>query len=427
MKNLHISFIFLLSCLLAIGQSNWKTKAPFPGVARHHPIAFSLIGNGYVLAGTAGAQAGGADTYVKDFYRYDPISNTWTKMADFPGVARSFSYAVTNDGKAYVGFGISSTNQYLNDLWEYDPIANTWKQLASCSCVGRFHPAFVSTANGKLFVGAGGSATGNRKDWYEYNISSNSWLKHPDLPGDTRHHPYFFGIGTDAYVGMGHGTTFVPGFRLTSTNIYNDFYKFNTVNNSWTKLSDFPGEGRVAGSQFNNGKYGYIISGENEQHQNFDSGYFYQYTPDLDSWIKQESHPGNGSRWATGTFVVDNMVYLVGGEDASGLRLNEMLSFDLSTIEEEETDPNLNVGVESLFGESNFQMFPNPASDVLNFQIDSDSETSVCLFDLNGKLITKQTISKSESTISLVELDPGIYIVQIDNEGVIVRERLIKN
>ena len=72
-------------------------------------------------------------------------------------------------------------------------------------------------------------------------------------------------------------------------------------------------------------------------------------------------------------------------------------------------------------------MFPNPATDVLYFQIDSDSETSVCLFDLNGKLIIKQTISKSESTISLVELEPGMYVVQIDNEGVIVRERLIKN
>jgi len=427
MKKIALCSILLISSIMAHSQANWTTKAPFPGTARHHPITFSLLDYGYVLAGVAGAQAGvGQDSYVKDFYRYDPINDSWTKLADFPGAARGFSYAVTNNGKAYVGFGISSTNQYLNDLWEYDPITNSWKQLASCTCDARFHPAFVSTNNGKLFVGAGGSATGNRKDWYEYNIASNTWIKQPDLPGETRHHPYYFGIGTDAYVGFGHGSVFVPGFRMTSTNIYKDFYKFNTLDNTWTKLNDFPGEGRVAGGQFDNGKYGYIISGENEQHQNFANGDFYQYLVDTDSWVKQKSHPGNGSRWATGTFVIDDVIYLVGGEDASGLRLNQMLAYDLSTIEEEEEEIDINVGVESFVNGTKIQLFPNPATDVLTVRIDSDDETSISLFDLKGKLVLDQTVTNSETSISVSHLDPGMYIVQIENEGVLTRERIIK-
>ena len=76
---------------MAHSQANWTTKAPFPGTARHHPITFSLLDYGYVLAGVAGAQAGvGQDSYVKDFYRYDPINDSWTKLADFPGAARGF-------------------------------------------------------------------------------------------------------------------------------------------------------------------------------------------------------------------------------------------------------------------------------------------------------------------------------------------------
>ena len=90
MKNLYLSSILVLSSLLAIGQFNWKTKASFPGAARHHPITFALDGNGYVLAGVT-------TTMVKDFYRYDPLSDSWTKMADFPGPARGFAYAVTNN------------------------------------------------------------------------------------------------------------------------------------------------------------------------------------------------------------------------------------------------------------------------------------------------------------------------------------------
>lgn len=422
MKSLYFSAIFILSSVLSIGQLNWNTKAPFPGVARHHPITFALDGNGYVLAGVT-------TTMVKDFYRYAPLSDSWTKMADFPGPARGFAYAVTNNGKAYVGFGRSITNQILKDLWEYDPTTNTWIELTSCTCAARFHPAFVSTTNGKLFVGAGGSATGNLNDWYEYDISTDSWKKHANIPGNTRHHPYYFGIGTDAYVGFGHGSTFVPGFRLASTNIYNDFYRFNSVDGTWTKMSDFPGEGKVAGAQFDSGKYGYIISGEDEGHQNYDSGYFYQYIPTTDTWEKQESHPGD-SRWATGTFVIDQVVYLVGGQDSRSVNTNEMVSYDLTLIDNVVDDDDLigtnfvNVS-ENEYGQR-FQMFPNPAAGILNFRIDSDSETAVSLFDLNGKLVLSEFLSNSASSISLMELDPGMYIVQIENEGVIVRERLIK-
>ncbi len=420
MKNLYLSSILVLSSLLAIGQFNWKTKASFPGAARHHPITFALDGNGYVLAGVT-------TTMVKDFYRYDPLSDSWTKMADFPGPARGFAYAVTNNGKAYVGFGISTTNQNLKDLWEYDPTTNTWVELTSCTCAARFHPAFVSTTNGKLFVGAGGSATGNLNDWYEYDIAADSWKQHSNIPGNTRHHPYYFGIGTDAYVGFGHGSTFVPGFRLASTNIYNDFYKFNSIAGTWTKMSDFPGEGRVAGAQFDSGKYGYIISGENEQHQNFDSGHFYQYIPDTDTWSKQESHPGD-SRWATGTFIIDQVVYLVGGEDSRSMAMNEMVAYDLTLIDnvEKDVDENDFVSVFEKYNAQRFELFPNPAVAVLNFRIDSDSETAVSLFDLNGKLVLSEVFSNSASSISLVEIDPGMYTVQIENEGVVVRERLIK-
>ena len=53
------------------------------------------------------------------------------------------------------------------------------------------------------FVGCG-SNTANLGDWWEYDINSDSWSQKPDIPGNDRHHPYYFGIGNYAYVGFGH-------------------------------------------------------------------------------------------------------------------------------------------------------------------------------------------------------------------------------
>lgn len=48
----------------------------FPGEARNNAIAFVLNGKGYVGLGT------NSTTMFKDFYEYDPATDTWTKIAD---------------------------------------------------------------------------------------------------------------------------------------------------------------------------------------------------------------------------------------------------------------------------------------------------------------------------------------------------------
>ena len=36
-------------------------------------------------------------------------------------------------------------------------------------------------------------------DWWEYDIQQNSWSQKTSLPGNDRHHPFYFGIG-DLYM-----------------------------------------------------------------------------------------------------------------------------------------------------------------------------------------------------------------------------------
>jgi len=391
MKSFYILLISLISFHVS-AQGNWEKKSSIPGVARHHPVTFALNGKGYVATGLASPSF-----LLQDFFEYDPTTDTWTQKTSFPGIARSFAYGVTHNGKAYLGFGLGTGNQRLNDFWEYDPATDQWTQLSDCGCTGRRHPAMVATDNGKIFVGMGDDLNGDQNDWWEYDIATNTWTQKGSLPGPRRHHPYYFGIGSDTYVGFGH----------SGLNIYNDFYRYNSVSETWTQMRDFPGEARVAGAQFNYDAYGYIISGEGADHQNLDSGEFFRYDPRLDSWFEQEVHPGPG-RWATGTFVIDDMVYLVAGEDDRSIMLNDMWAYDLKrTTVIAGSDENLS-------SDEEIKAYPNPVSNTLYLNIQSTYTYSVNGFD--GKTIMTGEADQLNKRIDMTELNAGIYLLQLSSE-----------
>jgi len=133
-----------------------------------------------------------------DFYQYDPVSDQFTQLDDFPGGARSFAIGDTWNGKAYFGFGSNDT-QLLGDLWEFDPVTQAWTELATCPCTPRRHPALIAH-NGKVFVGLGGSITGDRNDWWIYDIPTDTWTEAAEFPSLRRHHPYQFAIDDYVYV-----------------------------------------------------------------------------------------------------------------------------------------------------------------------------------------------------------------------------------
>jgi N-acetylneuraminic acid mutarotase len=313
----NIGIVMPIALLLVYGCTTndlapikWTKKADLPLIidARHHPVTFSIGGFGYYGLGSsyfATCGSAGPNNSMADFYRYDPAQDSWKKLKNFPGGSRSFSYGVTYNGKAYLGFG--QGGGFKNDLWEYDPTNDSWKELMPCPCAAREHPAMVQL-NDKIYVGMGNeSLYTNLKDWWEYDITNNLWGKKDDLPGPARHHPFYFSIGEYAYVGFGHGTLNVDGKY-----IYRDFYQYDPIQESWTRLNNFPGMARVAGTQFTYKGKGYVLSGDNNTHNSFLTGEFWCYDPLTDSWKQLDSHPGT-SRWAPGSFVIDNKLFFTSG------------------------------------------------------------------------------------------------------------------
>lgn len=395
-----LPFFFFLITTSVIGQS-WEPVASLPETAsiRHHPITFSIGGVGYLVAGTKPSVG-----VLKDFYSYDPDTDSWTVLPDFPGSARGYSYGVTTDTKGYLGFGYFENEETfegtaLSDLWEYDPETEVWTELASCPCAARYHPAMVQV-NDKIYVGLGGSDFGDLDDWWEYDIATDTWSEKTDFPSTERHHPYYFAIGDFVYVGFGHH----------ESTIFNDFYRYDPSTDSWTTMATLPEQGRVAGTQFSYEGKGYILSGQGETHTNLPTGEFWEYDPDADDWTELTAHPGGG-RWAPGSFLIDDEIFFTCGQANTGEK-RDMMVFNLSPLAGLAEEKPLN----------QIRLYPNPSNGLVTISADSPFENAD-IFDSSGRLLS--SINLTGNSINLENLNPGIYTIRLTAGDLVKTERIV--
>ncbi|MDP5172293.1 MAG: T9SS type A sorting domain-containing protein [Bacteroidia bacterium] len=91
-----------------------------------------------------------------------------------------------------------------------------------------------------------------------------------------------------------------------------------------------------------------------------------------------------------------------------------------------EEDLHVSVDQESLAG--SVLMYPNPASSQFSLQVSQPQllPASLTVFDMRGKAILVRELTSSESVISIGDLPPGIYIVQVSAPGrAAFREKLL--
>lgn len=407
---ISFSLLFSASALL-LAQNGWVQKDSMPANAeRHHPVTWAIGDTAYVLTGTTNGAF-----QSKDFYLYDGPSDSWTTLSDFPGPARSFAYGEAYNGKGYIGFGASQISGYLNDLWEYDPETQTWIELATCPCTGRRHPAFVIN-DGKIYVGLGDGNTGNLNDWWVYDIATDTWGQLPNLPGPQRHHPFHFSVGNNVYAGFGHGNS-----------IFDDWYRFNPADSSWTETTDtlpFPGQARVAGTEFSHLDKGYVLSGDGATHANMQEGEFWEYDPAVNSWTQLPSHPG-AARWAPSCFVLNNTLYFLAGEDNQDQVRRDMWAYELP---EPEDDDSVDVAVpETVQAEDLLKLYPNPAQNQISIKSTqlTRGNTVINIFNMQGKLVLEQNYS--EKNIDIEALTDGVYFLRtIHQNGKTGQAKFIK-
>lgn len=100
-------------------QNVWNQRASIPGSARWQSSAFSINNMGYLIGG-----ASAYDVYynlLNDLWTYNPNSDSWTRLEDFPGEPRAGATVFVIGDKAYFGTGLGNPSGLLKDFWEFDP------------------------------------------------------------------------------------------------------------------------------------------------------------------------------------------------------------------------------------------------------------------------------------------------------------------
>lgn len=307
-----LPLLFPLIALLCAGQDNWTEQAAFKAGTRYGAFAFSIGNKGYV--GTGSNDTG---SYKSDFWEYDAASNSWTQLADFGGGIRSYGIGFSIGNKGYAGTGISASYNWKEDMWEYDPLSNTWAQKDSFPVGPRYHFA-AFTIGTKAYLGTGeyreGPWTNSTyyHDFWEFDPArepDSQWKQKADVPMEGRTAAKGFSIGNKGYIGFG---VYYYDTRM------NDLWEYDPPTDTWTRKADLPAEGRYEPALFSlNGK-GYLVGGHYYTALK-DVWEFDPAAPEATAWTRLTDFPGDGRSFAVGLTIGQSGFVGLGSNNVTSL------------------------------------------------------------------------------------------------------------
>jgi len=287
------------------GQNGWSKMSNFPGIARRNVISFTIGHYAFVGLGDNGS------TTYSDFYRWDQTTNIWKQIPDYPGGGNITPISFSINGKGYVGLGEDGgTTKYAN-LFQYDTLTNSWTPKASLPSAGRYSAASFSVGHNGYMVG-GASATGYLDESWVYDANADQWTQNPNtFPGGKMEVLCAFAIGNKGYVGCGwDGSSTRKGF-----------WQYDNTSDVWSPIPDFPVSvgltevlhGFVIGSK------GYVCSGLENVNLNKPLPYGFAYDTLSKTWTQFTSMAANKIGHAySAEFSIGNFGYLCSGQDSTG-------------------------------------------------------------------------------------------------------------
>jgi N-acetylneuraminic acid mutarotase len=196
--------------------NTWNAKTMMPGLPRYGAAGFALGSKGYICCGNQGSANG---PFANDLLEYNPLTDVWVTKASFPGAAR---YGMTNaafilDNKAFVGLGARLSTQYefYKDFYRFNPDSNSWMRIADYPGEASGYPVAFGIC-GFGYVGTGQANGQAATDLWRYDSHSNTWSKSSPFGGGDRWVMTSCVMGNKAYVGTG----------FDFNNYFNDWWEF---------------------------------------------------------------------------------------------------------------------------------------------------------------------------------------------------------
>ncbi len=328
----HFKIITSALIVFATVACNDYSKSPYPSISfqsissmpdngRASAVAWSIDGKGYVALGRSNEKSkikGGARTQLRDCWSYDPTTDQWTRIADFPDTPRVKAIAAVVNRKAYVGLGydiekIFSTDggdnkpANLRHFWCYDPTTNKWTQMAdfpssaSNACVS-------AVINNEIFIASGFDGTRFTKEFWSYNTLANKWTEH--TKGG-----YWSPRSSPVFISNNKHTFFGTGFM---GNIFNDWWEYLPDSKTWKRRKSMPDNGRTNGLGFSVGERFFVSTGRHTGGDLTGGKLFsdlVEYDVNKDAWYNRGVLPDGGRENAV-SFVINDTVYIGCGENS---------------------------------------------------------------------------------------------------------------
>ncbi|MEO7080448.1 MAG: hypothetical protein ABIY71_02935 [Flavobacteriales bacterium] len=283
--------IILSLCTLGAHAQTWVQKASVPAPGRILAAATGNSTKGY--AGTGMISLGSTSSSQSDVYEYDPATDVWTPLPDYPGGVQQGMAAFTIGERIFFGFGRAFI-QPTNQVFEYLPATGVWAQRASCPSPTAFQKGFVI---GDCFYIGPVDFDGLM---YRYTATTDSWAPIATFPGIYRGNQMLFVVDGKGYMGGGQSS-----FGATDL-----WYIYDPVADTWTELAGLqPNSDQSCATTINGIGYVYNVGGNGSQ--------MYSFDPAVNSWEMLGSYAD--IRTPNGNFfTIGNKGYHVFGEQHQG-------------------------------------------------------------------------------------------------------------
>lgn len=194
-----------------------------------------------------------------------------------------------------------------------------WKLGLELPGAGR-DDAVCFTMDKIVFFGTGNHGGFNESnEFYGYNTRNQTWIDVPDFPGTQRQYATAEVVGFKAYL-------------IGGSSPYNvalgDVWEFDLGEKKWSQVASFPGEARWAGASFVIDDNIYYGSGKDSVSSFND---FWKYNVTSDTWTRLADLPDK--RFETVGFSVYDKGFIGLGMDSSGVLKSDIWEYDLGTNE----------------------------------------------------------------------------------------------
>jgi N-acetylneuraminic acid mutarotase len=271
----------LLPCMIFFSldllAQNWVQKASLPAKGRHRTCGIAIGNKAY--AGLGHMNGTGLNIIYKDWWEFDPLANSWTQKADYP--TPNGNYGVAAFGTSTHGY-VGGGTQLTSEFFKYDPVINAWSAIANCitapndqtafsvndkgyvqdgTALYEYSPSTDTWSSKSLMPGGGGIWTcaftngssgfiKSNSQLFEYKADLDQWIEREAFPGLAVGGSGSFCVDGNGYIVAGYGPAGL-------SDVTKEVWRFNIASNTWTQMNDFPGSGRrfCVGLDVNNRGY----------------------------------------------------------------------------------------------------------------------------------------------------------------------------